>query len=91
MTQNNNKPTNRTLIEQTHDKVNQLTTVLVGIPGTDDKGLVGEVKQNSEDIDNLYSKHGKLSWKLWTLIAVLTTSGVISVGELTELINLFGG
>lgn len=90
MPDKNGKVTNRALLEETHDTVTQLKTVLVGIPGTDDKGLVGEVKSTKNDINALHSRHRKLDLRVWILIAVLTASGAISAGELTNIINLFG-
>jgi len=87
----NDKPTSRTLLEETHDCMVKLNTVLLGVPGTGDSGLVGEVKQIKTDVNEVYKKHRKLSLRVWILIIVLASSGIISVGEVTELINLFGG
>lgn len=77
-------PSNRQLIEEIHGKVIELGTVLLGVPGTDDSGLVGEVK-------SLKNSHKKLSNKFWILATILAGSGVVGVGELTDVINLFGG
>ena len=55
----NDKPTNRTLLEETHNTVTQLRTVLLGVPNTDDRGLVGEVKQIKTDVNEVYKKNNK--------------------------------
>ena len=61
------------IIEETHDGVKQLSTVLLGVPGTDDRGLIGEVKNNSRDIS-------KLKRNLFILIGTLVGSGVLGTG-----------
>lgn len=87
----NDKPTSRTLLEETHDTVIRLSTILLGIPGTDETGLVGEVKQIKTDVNGVYSKHRKLSLRVWILVAFFVGSGIISIGEVTNLFSLFGG
>jgi len=86
---------NDKLLQETHDTVVELKTALLGIPGTDDKGLVGDFKEfrknTNTDIDRLYRKHNRLSVRVWIFIILAISSGAISIGELTNLINLFGG
>lgn len=61
------------MIEETHDTVNTLKTVLLGVNG--DEGLVGDVKQ-------LARGHQKLCNRVWILIGVLASTGVLSVSVL---------
>jgi hypothetical protein len=58
------------IVYDTHAKVDKLYTVLLGEPGTDSKGLCGEVNYHRHEISTL-----KL--KFWILVAILIGSGVI--------------
>jgi hypothetical protein len=57
------------LIQETHEKVDKLYTVLLGEPGTEEKGLCGEVKNLREDMN-----HFKRNF--WVLVGVLSASGI---------------
>jgi len=59
--------------EELMTKVNSIHQGLYGVPGTDDKGLCGEVKRLAEE-------QSKLKRYFWTLVGVLVGSGVIGAG-----------
>jgi len=59
------------LLTKTHDKVTELTAILLGSRG--DNGLIGDVKR-------LANSQNKLKRNFWLLIGVLIGSGVISAG-----------
>ncbi|KKN53773.1 hypothetical protein LCGC14_0598660 [marine sediment metagenome] len=71
------------LIQETHKYVNTLTTVLLGVPGTDDKGLVGEVKQIKFNQKEQWTSHSKLSTRVWMLWGIVLAIGVIASGVIT--------
>ena len=56
-------------LDETHDAVIQIRTVLLGVNG--DEGLVGIVQQ-------VVKEQSKLKKTVWTLIGILVGSGVIS-------------
>jgi len=58
-------------IQETHDTVIQLKTILIGVNG--DEGLVGEIK-------DLHRNHNKLKQSFWTLVGILVGSGFIGGG-----------
>jgi len=68
------------LIKETHKTVIQLSTVLLGVPGTGDKGIVGEVKDNRVAINGIAKSHNKLKRNFWILVASLVGSGAIGSG-----------
>ena len=72
--------TQKQLIQETHESVGQLTTVLLGVPGTQNGGLVKEVKDVKLDIKELGRSHGKLKRNFWLLIGILIGSGVVGSG-----------
>ena len=43
-------------LEQVYNEVIIVKTVLLGVPDTDDKGLIGEVKKVTERLDKLNNK-----------------------------------
>ena len=61
----------RDILVKTHDKVIELTVILLGSRG--DNGLIGDVKR-------LASSHSKLRRNFWLLVGVLIGSGIISAG-----------
>lgn len=74
----NDKPkTQKEAIFDIHQRVMRIETVVVGVPNTDDKGLVGEVEKGKNDRNYLHKKLGKLELRLWILIALLIGSGVL--------------
>ena len=82
---NKNQLTQRQLIEKTHDTVVELKTVLLGVPGTADKGVVGEIKQIKLNANSLNNRHNKLSRTVYILIGVLIGSGILGGGIYTLL------
>ena len=80
-------PTQEQLIQETHDAVIELQTVLLGIPETADEGLIGDVRDIKLNVNDLHSKYRKLSNRLWILIGILVGSGAIGTG----IYNLLGG
>ncbi len=59
------------IITKTHDKVTELTAILLGSRG--DNGLIGEVRRNTGGLN-------KLRRNFWLLVGVLAGSGVIGAG-----------
>jgi len=73
----------RQLIQETHQSVSMLTTVLLGVPGTDDTGLVGEVKQIKLNMKEQWKSHSKLSMRVWILWGAILAIAVIASGIVT--------
>lgn len=71
---------NKELLEKTHDTVIELKTILVGMPDSEDKGLVGELKDLKTDVKELNCRHRRLSRNFWILIGILAGSGVLGSG-----------
>ena len=65
------------ILEDIRDSQVEQRTVLLGIPDTDDRGLVGEVKDIKLNVSELGSSHGKLKRNFWLLIGTLAGSGAI--------------
>ena len=75
-----NRPPNMTPEEAIFDvreRMVRMETLLIGVPDTADKGLVGKVTDNCDDLDATRKKVGKLEIKFWILIAFLTGSGAL--------------
>lgn len=75
--------TQKQLIQETHQSVNILTTVLLGVPGTDDRGLVGEVKLIKFNMKEQWKSHSKLSMRVWVLWGIILAVGAIACGIIT--------
>ncbi len=60
-------------LKQISDDVIEIKTVLLGVPNSEDTGLVGDLK-------DLRKRHNKLSQKFWILVAFLAGSGVLGAG-----------
>jgi len=75
--------TQKQLIQETHQTVNTLSTVLLGVPNTDDKGLVGEVKQVKVNQKEQWKSHNKLSMRVWILWGVILAVAAIASGIIT--------
>ncbi len=43
-------PNNDEILQETHDMVRDLKVVLLGIPGTEDKGIAGEIKDINDHL-----------------------------------------
>ena len=67
--------TQKEMIQETLQTVIQLSTVLLGVPDTEDTGLVGEIKDLKINHISLNKKHNKLSRNFWILISALVGSG----------------
>ena len=61
------------MIQETHDTVIELNTVLCGAKDSDDKGLIGEVKDVKV---SLY----KLKLNFWKLVYILIGLGILGGG-----------
>ena len=70
----------KAILQDIKDDQTEIKTVLLGVPNTDDRGLVGDVKALAEG-------HGKLKRNFWTLVGILIGSGIIGSG----IYGLFGG
>lgn len=65
--------TNRQLIEETHETVIELKTVILGVPGTSNGGLVKQVNEISKS-------NNRLRRNFWILVGLLIGSGIIGTG-----------
>lgn len=74
--------TDRQLMEETHGTVTELKTVLLGVPGTSNGGLVKQVNDVSKS-------HSRLKRNFWLLCGVLIGSGLLS-GGIWAILNLLG-
>lgn len=69
------------------DKIQALYTAIVGIPNTDEKGLVGDVKDALDKLTKLEYKYNKLNRNFWILVGILSGSGILGA----NLSGLLGG
>lgn len=69
------------------DMIQALYTTLLGVKGTAEKGLVGDVKDAFKEIKELRDKHNGLSRRVWILICILSGSGILGA----NLSGLIGG
>ena len=74
-------------IYDVRERLVRLETVLTGVPNTDDKGLVGQVKNNCEDLDATRKKVGRLEVRYWLLVGLLVGSGVLGGVGIASLIS----
>ena len=59
------------------EMIRQMYTVMLGVPGTDDRGLVGLVKNHNRRINNI----SRRTWIIvGILIAVSSVVGKVSIG-----------
>ena len=75
-----NTKTQRQFIEEIYQTVTQLSTVLLGVPDTEDTGLVGEVKEIKLNFNLLCKSHSKLKRNFYIVVATLLASGVLGTG-----------
>ena len=68
--------TQKQMIQETHQTVTTLSTVLLGVPNTEDKGLVGDVKE----VKLIAKGNTKAITRLKIVIASLVGSGIIGSG-----------
>ena len=69
------------------ERMVRMETLLIGVPDTADKGLVGKVKDNCNDLDATRKKVGKLEIRFWILIAFLAGSGALGGTILARLLT----
>ena len=62
--------TQRQMIEETHATMIQLRTVLLGAENSDDKGLVGDVKNHDDRITGV-------SRRTWVILGILIASSAL--------------
>ena len=62
--------TQKQMIQEIHQTTIQLSTVLLGVPDTADKGLVGLVNR-------LFNGHNRLKVTVYCLIASLSGAGIL--------------
>lgn len=84
----NDRMTPEDAIFDIQQRMVRMETVLIGVPDTDDKGLVGTVKGNCQDQDATRKKVGKLELRFWILIAFLTGSGALGGTALYQLLQV---
>jgi len=65
--------TQREMISDIHTNMTRLTTVMLGVPGTADEGLVGDVKELKTSVNHRIKTINK---RLWALIIALSGSGI---------------
>lgn len=78
--------TQKQIIQETHDDMVEVKTVLLGVPNTDEKGLVGEVR----DIKLNVRSNTKSIGKIKVILAVIIGSGALGTG-IWQLVGLING
>lgn len=74
---NPDKMTQKELMVDVRERMVRMETVLTGVPGTDDKGLVGKVSKSCDDLDATRKKVGRLELKFWLLVGLLVGGGIL--------------
>lgn len=85
-----NKPPNMTpeqAIFDVRERMVRMETVLIGVKGTEDKGLCGTVDKACEDLDETRKKVGRLEVKFWLLVGLLVGAGFLGGVGIAELIT----
>ena len=72
--------TQKQILQEMQPVLNTLHTVILGVPGTEEKGLVGDVKEIKDSVAGLSKSHGKLKRNFYILVGMLIGSGVITGG-----------
>jgi len=75
--------TQKRLIQETHQG-------MFGVPGTDDKGLVGDVKGIKMDIREQNGRVRKNSKLIYIIMGVLITAGALGGLEIGDILHLLG-
>lgn len=84
-----NRPPNMTPEEAIFDvreRMVRIETLIIGVPNTADKGLVGKVNDNCDEMDATRKKVGRLEIKFWLLVGLLAGTGVLGGFGLANLI-----
>lgn len=76
--------TQKQMIQETHQG-------MFGVEGTDDKGLVGDVKDIKSEIKEQNGRVRKNSKMIYIIVGVLVVVGAAGGLEISEIINLLGG
>lgn len=76
--------TQKQMIQETHQG-------MFGVEGSDDKGLVGDVKELVVDVKEQNGRVRKNSKIIYVIVGVLVAAGAISGLEIGEIINILGG
>lgn len=74
------RPPNMTPEEAIFDvreRMVRMETLLIGVPNTDDKGLVGKVNDNCDELDATRKKVSRLEIKFWLLVGLLAGTGIL--------------
>lgn len=80
------------MIFEIYHKVNNLSTTLLGTPGTDDKGVCGDVKETKEQLVRMNGNVRSLSRKFWVFVGVIIGLGSALGSELPVAIrSIIGG
>jgi len=73
------------------EMVRDLHVMLLGIKDSEDKGLVGDIKDMKKDIKAINGCNRKLAIRFWFLLGLIVGSTGFSLLELSGVINMFGG
>ena len=87
MRPNNPPMTPEDAIFDIRERMVRMETVLTGVPGTDDTGLCGTVRQTNDELDATRKKVGRLEIKFWSLVGMLIGSGVLGGFGIARLIG----
>jgi len=72
--------TNRQILDEIHTTVTEIRVTLFGVKNSSDKGLIGDVQDNTYKIEEIDKSHRSLSKRFAILIAFLIGSGALGVG-----------
>lgn len=67
------------LIQEIFTAVIELKTCIKGIDGGD-HGLIGDVDEIKEEVEDLGKKHNRLSRNFWLLVGILIGTGLLGSG-----------
>ena len=75
--------TQKQLIQETHQG-------MYGVPGTEDNGLVGDVKELVTVVKKQNGRISRNSRIIFVIVGVLIGTGILSGLEVADIIHLFG-
>lgn len=73
--------TQKQMIQETHQG-------MFGVGGTEDKGLIGDVKEIKRDLNGRVSRNSRL---IFIIIGILIALGAVSGAEAADIIHILGG
>lgn len=85
-----NKSQSMTPVEAIYDvreRMVRVETLMVGVPGTSDRGLAGKVADNCDNLDATRKKVGRLELKFWLMVGLLGGSGILGGVGLANLMS----